>query len=174
MTAPTNWQWFYKSADSDLRADVSYVQQSHTSLRCIEPHVTDTTFGQVCPKQATQRPRRPLMRCEHRSPFVTHYRPQTNVLAQHDLALPAWRVRTHEKITTSLILISLPVGGFSVGGIGNVVAQNLRVGGHTWTLKHGPNSNWDVFSFITAEGDITDFRADLADFFRASASTATI
>ncbi|OJT02178.1 Xyloglucan-specific endo-beta-1,4-glucanase A [Trametes pubescens] len=53
-----------------------------------------------------------------------------------------------------------------VGGIGNVVAQNLRVGGHTWTLKHGPNSNWDVFSFITAEGDITDFRADLADFFQ--------
>lgn len=62
---------------------------------------------------------------------------------------------------------------FSVGGIGNVVAQNLRVGGHTWTLKHGPNSNWDVFSFITAEGDITDFRADLADFFRASPSPAT-
>ncbi|KAI0642890.1 concanavalin A-like lectin/glucanase domain-containing protein [Trametes meyenii] len=53
-----------------------------------------------------------------------------------------------------------------VGGIGNVVAQNLQIGGHTWTLKHGPNSNWDVFSFITAEGDITNFNADLNDFFQ--------
>ncbi|KAI9065962.1 glycoside hydrolase family 12 protein [Trametes sanguinea] len=53
-----------------------------------------------------------------------------------------------------------------VGGIGNVVAQNLKLGGHTWTLKHGPNSNWDVFSFITAEGDITNFNADLNDFFQ--------
>ncbi|KAI0671216.1 concanavalin A-like lectin/glucanase domain-containing protein [Trametes maxima] len=53
-----------------------------------------------------------------------------------------------------------------VGGIGNVVAQNLQIGGHTWTLKHGPNTNWDVFSFITAEGDITNFNADLNDFFQ--------
>ncbi|KAI0352554.1 concanavalin A-like lectin/glucanase [Trametes cingulata] len=53
-----------------------------------------------------------------------------------------------------------------VGGIGNTVAQNLQLGGHTWNLKHGPNSNWDVFSFITAEGDITDFNADLNDFFQ--------
>ena len=57
-----------------------------------------------------------------------------------------------------------------IGGIGNVVAQNLQLGGHTWTLKQGPNSNWDVFSFITAEGDITDFSADLNDFFRAHLS----
>ncbi|KAI0775593.1 concanavalin A-like lectin/glucanase domain-containing protein [Trametes elegans] len=54
----------------------------------------------------------------------------------------------------------------SVGGIGNVVADNLELGGHKWTLKHGPNANWDVFSFITAEGDITDFDADLNDFFQ--------
>ncbi|KAI0369403.1 concanavalin A-like lectin/glucanase [Pilatotrama ljubarskyi] len=53
-----------------------------------------------------------------------------------------------------------------VGGIGSTVAQNIQVGGHTWNLKHGPNSNWDVFSFITAEGDITDFSADLNDFFQ--------
>ena len=54
-----------------------------------------------------------------------------------------------------------------VGGIGSTVAQGLQLGGHTFDLKHGPNSNWDVFSFITAEGDITDFQADLNDFFRA-------
>ncbi|EJF57890.1 concanavalin A-like lectin/glucanase [Dichomitus squalens LYAD-421 SS1] len=53
-----------------------------------------------------------------------------------------------------------------VGGIGNVVAQNIQVGGHTWNLKQGPNSNWDVFSFITAEGDITNFNSDLKDFFQ--------
>ena len=44
--------------------------------------------------------------------------------------------------------------------------QNLQLAGHTWTLKKGPNSNWEVFSFITAEGDITNFNADLNDFFR--------
>ncbi|KAI0687000.1 concanavalin A-like lectin/glucanase domain-containing protein [Earliella scabrosa] len=55
---------------------------------------------------------------------------------------------------------------YRVSGIGGVVAQNLQIGGHTWNLRHGPNGNWDVFSFITAEGDITDFRADLNDFFR--------
>ena len=55
---------------------------------------------------------------------------------------------------------------YSVGGIGSVVAQNIQVGGHTWNLKHGPNSNWDVFSFITAEGDITNFNSDLNAFFR--------
>ena len=54
----------------------------------------------------------------------------------------------------------------SVGGIGNVVASNLNIGGHIWTLKYGPNANWEVFSFITADGDITDFNADLNDFFR--------
>ena len=60
----------------------------------------------------------------------------------------------------------------SIGGIGNTVAQNLQLGGHTWTLKHGPNSNWDVFSFITAEGDINNFNADLNDFFRAFSSSS--
>ena len=54
----------------------------------------------------------------------------------------------------------------SVGGIGGVVAQNLQIAGHTWNLHHGPNANWDVFSFITAEGDITDFKADINKFFR--------
>ncbi|EIW52482.1 uncharacterized protein TRAVEDRAFT_184689, partial [Trametes versicolor FP-101664 SS1] len=107
VTAPTNWQWFYKSADSDLRADVSY------DLWTGVPQAGD----------------------------------------------PASAASSYE------IMIWLSQRG-GVGGIGNVVAQNLRVGGHTWTLKHGPNSNWDVFSFITAEGDITDFRADLADFFQ--------
>ncbi|KAI0823250.1 concanavalin A-like lectin/glucanase domain-containing protein [Trametes gibbosa] len=107
VTAPTSWQWFYKSASSDLRADVSY------DLWTGVPQAGD----------------------------------------------PASGASSYE------IMIWLSQRG-GVGGIGNVVAQNLRVGGHTWTLKHGPNSNWDVFSFITAEGDITDFRADLADFFQ--------
>ncbi|KAI0629966.1 concanavalin A-like lectin/glucanase domain-containing protein [Trametes polyzona] len=106
-SAPTSWQWYYKSASSDLRADVSY----------------DLWTG--VPKSGD----------------------------------PASGASSYE------IMIWLSQRG-GVGGIGNVVAQNLRVGGHTWTLKHGPNSNWDVFSFITAEGDITDFRADLADFFQ--------
>ncbi|RPD56690.1 concanavalin A-like lectin/glucanase [Lentinus tigrinus ALCF2SS1-7] len=53
-----------------------------------------------------------------------------------------------------------------VGGIGDTIVQSLQLAGHNWSLKHGPNSNWDVFSFITAEGDITNFNADLNDFFQ--------
>ena len=43
--------------------------------------------------------------------------------------------------------------------------QNLQLAGHTWTLKKGPNSNWEVFSFVSADGDLTSFSADLKDFF---------
>lgn len=61
-----------------------------------------------------------------------------------------------------------------VSGIGGVVESNLQLGGHVWNLHHGPNGNWDVFSFITAEGDITDFNVDLNDFFRTSRLNVSI
>ena len=61
-----------------------------------------------------------------------------------------------------------------MGGIGDTVAPNIQLGGHKWNLKYGPNANWNVFSFITAEGDITDFSADLNDFFRAYFDTPPI
>ncbi|KAH9932824.1 concanavalin A-like lectin/glucanase [Epithele typhae] len=107
VSAPTSWQWNYQSADSDLRADISY----------------DIWTGV----------------------------PQSGAVAS--------------SASSYEIMIWLSQRG-GVGGIGSTVAQNIQLGGHSWNLKHGPNSNWDVFSFITAEGDITNFDADLNDFFQ--------
>ncbi|PIL34912.1 hypothetical protein GSI_02699 [Ganoderma sinense ZZ0214-1] len=106
-SAPTSWQWYYQSASSDLRADVSY----------------DIWTGV----------------------------PQSG-----DVASAA---------SSYEIMIWLSNRG-GIGGIGNLVASNIQVGGHTWNLKYGPNANWDVFSFITAEGDITNFNSDLNAFFQ--------
>ncbi|KAM5541143.1 hypothetical protein V8D89_005072 [Ganoderma adspersum] len=106
-SAPTSWQWYYQSASSDLRADVSY----------------DIWTG---------------------------------VPPSGDVASAA---------SSYEIMIWLSNRG-GIGGIGNLVAQNIQIGGHTWNLKHGPNGNWDVFSFITAEGDITNFNSDLNAFFQ--------
>lgn len=42
----------------------------------------------------------------------------------------------------------------------------ISLAGHTWNLWSGPNSNWKVFSFVSASGDINTFSADLNVFFR--------
>jgi len=49
--------------------------------------------------------------------------------------------------------------------VGSSIQSGISLAGHTWTLWSGPNSNWNVFSFVTADGDITNFSADLNDFF---------
>ena len=41
----------------------------------------------------------------------------------------------------------------------------MNIAGHTWNLWKGPNANWQVFSFVSATGDITNFNADLNAFF---------
>ena len=43
--------------------------------------------------------------------------------------------------------------------------SGVEINGQSWNLWKGPNSNWEVFSFVSANGDITDFNADLKDFF---------
>ncbi|KAI0088696.1 endocellulase [Irpex rosettiformis] len=55
-----------------------------------------------------------------------------------------------------------------LGGIqpvGSQILSGLNIAGHTWNLWKGPNANWEVLSFVSANGDITDFDADLNDFF---------
>jgi xyloglucan-specific endo-beta-1,4-glucanase len=39
------------------------------------------------------------------------------------------------------------------------------VAGHTWNLWRGPNANWQVLSFVSTSGDITNFNVDLKAFF---------
>lgn len=55
-----------------------------------------------------------------------------------------------------------------LGGIqpvGSQILSNVTIAGHQWDLWTGPNANWQVFSFKTANGDITDFNVDLQEFF---------
>lgn len=49
--------------------------------------------------------------------------------------------------------------------MGSQITTGTSVAGHTWNLWKGPNANWEVLSFVSAEGDITDFNVDLNDFF---------
>lgn len=54
-----------------------------------------------------------------------------------------------------------------VGGIqpvGSQITSNTAVAGHTWNVWRGPNSNWQVISFV-ATSEIHNFNADLKDFF---------
>ncbi|KAG6896172.1 hypothetical protein C0992_009866 [Termitomyces sp. T32_za158] len=49
--------------------------------------------------------------------------------------------------------------------VGSQIASGVSVAGHTWNLWRGPNTNWQVISFVSASGDITSFSADLKEFF---------
>ncbi|KAH9483357.1 Xyloglucan-specific endo-beta-1,4-glucanase A [Psilocybe cubensis] len=56
-----------------------------------------------------------------------------------------------------------------LGGIqpvGSQIQTGINLAGHTWTLWSGPNSNWRVFSFVSASGNINNFSADLNPFFQ--------
>ncbi|KAG6835799.1 hypothetical protein H0H93_014589 [Arthromyces matolae] len=54
--------------------------------------------------------------------------------------------------------------------VGSQVASGISLAGYTWNLWKGPNSNWEVLSFVSASGDITSFSADLGVFFRGCSS----
>ncbi|KAL4249366.1 glycosyl hydrolase 12 (cellulase H) family protein [Abortiporus biennis] len=56
-----------------------------------------------------------------------------------------------------------------LGGIqpvGSQILSNVQIAGHSWNLWKGPNANWQVLSFVSASGDITNFNADLNAFFQ--------
>jgi hypothetical protein len=63
---------------------------------------------------------------------------------------------------------SVPTGG--------VIASNLQIANRTWSLHGGTAQTWHVFSFVNAQAnddppyggrfDITEFNADLNEFFR--------
>ncbi|KAF5384308.1 hypothetical protein D9615_003098 [Tricholomella constricta] len=56
-----------------------------------------------------------------------------------------------------------------LGGIqpvGSQIASGISLAGHTWNLWRGPNGNWQVLSFVNAQGEIPSFSADLNVFFK--------
>jgi len=56
-----------------------------------------------------------------------------------------------------------------LGGIqpvGQQITTGTQVAGYSWNLWSGPNSNWHVFSFVSASGDINNFNVDLNAFFQ--------
>ncbi|KAF7362309.1 Xyloglucan-specific endo-beta-1,4-glucanase A [Mycena venus] len=55
-----------------------------------------------------------------------------------------------------------------LGGIqpvGSQITTGTVVANHTWNLWKGPNANWEVFSFVSAAGNLNSFDVDLNDFF---------
>lgn len=56
----------------------------------------------------------------------------------------------------------------SIQPVGSQIATGISLAGHTWSLWRGPNSNWQVLSFVSSSGDITTFSADLNEFFGKS------
>ncbi len=57
--------------------------------------------------------------------------------------------------------------GVRIQPVGSQTTTGVSIAGYTWNLWKGPNSNWEVLSFVSANGDITNFNADLNDFFSA-------
>ncbi|KAJ7772073.1 endocellulase [Mycena maculata] len=55
-----------------------------------------------------------------------------------------------------------------LGGIqpvGSQITTATPIGNWTWNLWKGPNTNWEVFSFVSATGNLPSWNADLNDFF---------
>ena len=56
----------------------------------------------------------------------------------------------------------------SIQPVGSQIDSGVSVAGYSWNLWSGPNSNWQTISFVSADGNINDFSADLNEFFRTS------
>lgn len=56
----------------------------------------------------------------------------------------------------------------SIQPVGSQITTGISLAGHNWNLWSGPNANWQVLSFVSQDGDITNFTADLNEFFRMS------
>ncbi|KIJ65971.1 glycoside hydrolase family 12 protein [Hydnomerulius pinastri MD-312] len=55
-----------------------------------------------------------------------------------------------------------------LGGIqpvGSLQKSGVSIGGYTWNVWTGPNSNWETISFVSQSGNINNFSVDLKDFF---------
>ncbi|KAG6382029.1 glycoside hydrolase family 12 protein [Boletus reticuloceps] len=55
-----------------------------------------------------------------------------------------------------------------LGGIqpvGSLQTSDVSIAGYTWNAWKGPNGNWETISFVSQDGNINDFSADLNEFF---------
>ncbi|KAH7920699.1 glycoside hydrolase family 12 protein [Leucogyrophana mollusca] len=56
-----------------------------------------------------------------------------------------------------------------LGGIqpvGSLTTADVYLAGYTWDVWTGPNSNWETITFVSQDGNINDFTADLNSFFQ--------
>ncbi|KAG8220417.1 putative glycoside hydrolase 12 [Butyriboletus roseoflavus] len=49
--------------------------------------------------------------------------------------------------------------------VGSLQTSGVSLAGYTWDVWEGPNSNWETISFVSQDGDINNFSADLNTFF---------
>ena len=64
-----------------------------------------------------------------------------------------------------VLVLAIVTNNQRIQPVGSQTTTGISLAGHTWNLWKGPNSNWEVLSFVSQDGDITDFSADLNDFF---------
>jgi len=57
-------------------------------------------------------------------------------------------------------------GEGGIDPVGSQIDSGITVAGNTWNLWSGPNSNWQTISFVSANGNINSFSADINDFFQ--------
>lgn len=62
------------------------------------------------------------------------------------------------------IMIWLSTKG-SIQPLGSLKYSAVSIAGHTWDIYAGSTQNWETISFVTREGDLTNFNDDLAPFF---------
>ncbi|KIM59267.1 glycoside hydrolase family 12 protein [Scleroderma citrinum Foug A] len=62
------------------------------------------------------------------------------------------------------IMIWLSAKG-GVSPLGSLKNSAVSIASHTWDVYAGPIDNWETISFVTREGDLTNFNDDLAPFF---------
>jgi len=83
----------------------------------------------------------------------------------YDIWFGAAQTGTPASSASSYEIMIWVSGKGGIQPVGSQITNGTSIAGHTWNLWKGPNANWEVLSFVSAEGDLTDFNVDLKDFF---------
>ncbi|KAJ8077352.1 hypothetical protein PM082_001782 [Marasmius tenuissimus] len=86
-----------------------------------------------------------------------------------DVAYDIWTgvppVGTPASVNSSFEIMIWLSGVGGIQPVGSPVTNDIALAGHNWDLWRGPNSNWEVLSFVVQDEEVTDFNVDLREFF---------
>ncbi|TDL19683.1 glycoside hydrolase family 12 protein [Rickenella mellea] len=95
------------------------------------------------------------------------YTQATNVVA--DVSYDLWLSNSAGGSHTYEVMVWLSARG-GAGPAGSQIAT-VTVNGGSWKLYRGTVGNWTVFSFVTNQGELTNFSQDLKPFFNLLSSS---